>query len=120
MTRHLLRHLRRCRALFALALCAWLALSSMAWAQPEDCCPTVAAASMSMSTHHCTTTPAQDVHAHASSMAADGCCAHAAVTVPPSVVQHMLHAQPDSSAWQARRESAPQPAYEPPLRPPLA
>jgi hypothetical protein len=76
---------------------------------------------MSASAHHCASTPAKDTHAHTGGMVADGCCAaHAAATVPASMIQHMLHAQPDSAGWQARREVAPQPDYEPPLRPPLA
>ncbi|WP_267226797.1 hypothetical protein [Dyella silvae] len=120
MIRHLLRQLRHCHALFALALCAWLALSSMAWAQPDDCCPNTTASPMSMSTHHGGNTTHPHDHAHATSMTADGCCAHAAATVPPSMIGHVLHAQPGNSAWQAHREVAPHPVYEPPLRPPLA
>ncbi|RAO77600.1 hypothetical protein [Dyella jiangningensis] len=115
MTRHLFRHLRRCRALFALALCAWLALGSAAWAQPEDCCASMAA-SMGMSVPHAPDHGA----AHSITMAADGCCAHASVSVPPSSWGPVAEAEPASQGWLSRRETAPQPVYEPPLRPPVA
>ncbi|WP_130618539.1 hypothetical protein [Dyella amyloliquefaciens] len=118
MTRHLFRHLRRCRALFALALCAWLALASVVWAQPVDCCAPMAA-SMDMSMPHA---PAPHDHGadHSISMLPDGCCAHATMTVPPSMSGHVMRVKPSSEAWLARREAAPQPVYEPPLRPPVA
>jgi len=118
MTHHLFRHLRRCRALFALALCAWLALASVVWAQPGDCCAPMAS-SMDMSMAHA---PAPHDHgaAHSFGVAADGCCAHASVSVPPSAWGPMAQAEPASQGWRSHRETAPQPVYEPPLRPPVA
>ncbi|HET6552001.1 MAG TPA: hypothetical protein VFG49_00540 [Dyella sp.] len=118
MTRHVFRHLRRCRALFALALCAWLALASVAWAQPMDCCvPTHGGMDMSMP--H---SPAPHDHGdtHGAGMAADGCCAHATANVPASPAGHVPQVLPGNERWQAQREPAPQPVYEPPLRPPVA
>ncbi|WP_109125089.1 hypothetical protein [Dyella sp. C11] len=116
MPRHLFRHLRRCRTLLVLALCAWLTLSSVAWAMPrhDDCCPSdmSVAAMQHVSTDHGAT--------HASSAAADSCCTHAPASVPDSLVPHVLHVQANNSLAQARREAAPQPVYEPPLRPPVA
>jgi hypothetical protein len=118
MTRHLFRHLRRCRALLVLALCAWLALSSVAWAMPQhdDCCPSTAALGMVAVQH-----AAPDHGAtHTSSLATDSCCTHAPASVPASMVPHVLHVLANSSLWQAQREAAPQPDYETLLRPPLA
>lgn len=118
MTRHLFRHLRRCRALLVLALCAWLALSSVAWAMPrhDDCCPASASMGATAMPH-----VAPDHGAsHASTLASDSCCTHAPASVPGSMVPHVLHVQAQGSRWQARREAAPQPVYEPPLRPPVA
>jgi hypothetical protein len=115
MSRHLFRHLRRCRTLLVLALFAWMALSSVAWALPrhDDCCPS---ASGGMTMQH-----AMGDHgaAHSANVTPDSCCAHAPASVPDSVVPHVLHVQADGSGVQARRETAPQPVYEPPLRPPV-
>lgn len=118
MTHHLFRHLRRCRTIMVLALCAWLALSSVAWSMPrhDDCCPPAGMTDMMAMQH------AAPDHGdtHASTLNADSCCAHAPASVPASMVPHVLHVQADGAHVQARRESAPQPAYEPPLRPPVA
>jgi len=118
MTRHLFRSLRRCRTLLVLALCAWLALSSVAWAMPQhdDCCPSTAAVGAMVMQH------AAPEHGatHTSSLASDSCCTHAPASVPASTVPHVLHVQVETSSWQARREVAPQPVYDPPLRPPVA
>jgi hypothetical protein len=118
MPRHLLRHLRRCRTLMVLALCAWLTLSSVAWSMPrhDDCCPPADAMGMTAMQH-----AAPDHSAtHASTLSADSCCTHAPASVPASMVPHVLHVQADGAHVQARRENTPQPAYEPPLRPPVA
>src|SRR5579859_2426862 len=98
MTRHLFRRLRRCRALFALALCAWLALGSVVWAQADGCCPEMAS-SMGMGMHHDAVAPDHGA-THAALMTPDSCCAHATVSVPPSMSGHMLHAQPGHMSWQ--------------------
>lgn len=110
MPRHLFRHLRRCRTFLVLALCAWLALSSVAWAMPQhdDCCPPAKAV--------------QHDHAaaHTATVMTDSCCTHAPASVPESMVPHVLHVQADMASWQSHRQVAPQPSYDPPLRPPLA
>lgn len=114
MACHLFRHLRRCRALFALALCAWLALASVAWAMPaDDCCAGAAA----MHLAH-----APDAHDHdaAHPAATDGCCAHASVTVPASGASRVLPVAAATQHGRAGREAPPQPVYDPPLRPPVA
>jgi hypothetical protein len=110
MPRHLFRHLRRCHTLWVLVLCAWLTLSSVAWAMPQhdDCCPPAKAV--------------QHDHAvtHTSTVMSDSCCTHAPASVPESMMPHVLHVQADIALWQSHRLVAPQPAYDPPLRPPLA
>ncbi|AIF48710.1 hypothetical protein [Dyella japonica] len=118
MPRHLFRHLRRCRTLLVLALCAWMALSSVAWAMPrhDACCPPTASMGM-LATQHAV--PDHDA-SHASTLAPDSCCTHAPASVPASMVPHVLHVQADGSHSQARRQAAPQPVYDPPLRPPVA
>ncbi|WP_201315044.1 hypothetical protein [Dyella sp. EPa41] len=118
MTCRLFRHLRRCRALFALALCAWLALATVAWAQPGDCCAPMAS-SMDRCMPHA---PAPHDHGapHSLGVATDGCCAHASISVPPPAWGAMSQAEPARQDWRAHRETAPQPVYEPPLRPPVA
>jgi hypothetical protein len=117
MSRHLFRRLRRCRALFALALCAWLAMASLAWAR-QDCCASKGA-SMSMTMSH-----ASDAQHHAPGQAAtatpDCLCAHAAASMPTAVAQSLPHTLPYNAGWNAVSEIAPQPVYEPPLRPPVA
>jgi len=118
MTRHLFRHLRHCRALFALALCAWLALASVAWAQ-ESCCASMSAAT-DMVMHHATNTH-DHAPGHPETVMPDcGLCAHVATSVSPSLTQGMPQALPAAQGWQANHEAAPQPLYEPPLRPPAA
>lgn len=119
MTRHLFRHLRRCRTLLVLAVCAWLALTSMAWAMPrhDDCCPPSTAAMGMMGMQH-----ASPDHAatHSANVTSDSCCTHAPASVPASMVPHVLHVQANASPRQLHREAAPQPVYDPPLRPPVA
>ena len=119
MPRLLLRHLRRCRTLLVLAMCAWLALSSVAWAMPrhDDCCPSSTAAMGVMAMQHAA---ADHGMGHASNLASDSCCTHAPASVPLSMVPHVLHVQADGSPRQSHREAAPQPVYDPPLRPPVA
>ena len=115
MSSHLLRRLRRCRALFALALCAWLAMGSTVWAK-SHCC-----ASMDM--HGMTSMHADHQGGHPIGHAADhgdgACtCAHAAVdrlTLTMQPQQVPLPARLDAHAWP---QDAPQPVYAPPLRPP--
>jgi hypothetical protein len=95
--------------LLVLALCAWLTLSSVAWAMPrhDDCCPADAAMQRAMSDHGMPN-------------ASDSCCAHAPASIPEAMVPHVLHVQADGLHAQTRPETAPQPVYKPPLRPPVA
>lgn len=117
MPRLLLRHLRRCRTLLVLAMCAWLALSSVAWAMPrhDDCCPSSTAAMGVMAMQHAS----PDHAAHTSTAMSDSCCAHAPANVPASMLPHVLQVRADESPRQSHRETAPQPVYDPPLRPPV-
>jgi hypothetical protein len=117
MARHLFHRLRRCRALFALALCAWLTLASAAWAQ-EDCCASKGT-SMSMTMSHAADAQ-HPAPGHAATATPDCVCAHAAVSVPPVLAQSLPHPLPYNAGWNAGSEIAPQPVYEPPLRPPVA
>ncbi|MBD8872529.1 hypothetical protein [Rhodanobacter sp. DHB23] len=115
MVRPVLHHLRRCRALFALALCAWLGLATAVFAK-ADCCAGMAGmpAMKTMTHHHDAPAPM-----HADGMHADCACAHMTATLPLPVVTAgavrfaML-------AWQAQPAVAPDLAHAPPLRPPLA
>ena len=104
------RHHRRCRTLLVLAMCAWLALSSVAWAMPQrdDCCPQA----KGMQHDHAA--------AHMTTVTSDSCCTHAPASVPESMLPHVLHVQADIAMSRSHRDVAPQPAYDPPLRPPLA
>jgi hypothetical protein len=117
MFRRLFPRLRRCRALFALALCAWLALASVAWAQ-EGCCaskgaPEGMAMSHAMGSH-------DHAPGHPATVAPDCSCAHVTASVPSPLAQNLPESLPRGEHWQNYRDVAPQPVYEPPLRPPVA
>lgn len=116
MSSRLFHRLRRCRALFALALCAWLTLASVAWAQ-QGCCASKGD-SMGMVMSH-----AMDSHGqapdHGAPVMPDCSCVHGAAGVPPLLAQNLAQSLPPGEHWQAYREVAPQPVYEPPLRPPV-
>jgi len=109
--------LRRCRALFALALCAWLGLLGMAWAAP-GCCAAMPGMTMAAGGSMHGGMPHMPHMPHAP--ASDCGCAHA-----PAVLPRMPAAAPGASpvrtvAWPVRSAHAPQPADSPPLRPPAA
>lgn len=113
MSSDLLRRLRRCRALFALALCAWLAMGSAVWAK-SHCC-----ASMDMHGMGAMQADHHGAHPHGHVAEDGGCtCAHAAVDrltlalQPPDL---FLPASLNAHAWP---QDAPQPVFAPPLRPP--
>ncbi|WP_426664372.1 hypothetical protein [Rhodanobacter aciditrophus] len=112
MSRSFLRHLRRCRLLFVLALCAWLGLAGSVSAH-ADCC--IGMGGMATVTAHRDGTP----QLHADGMH-DGCaCAHATAALPEpaaSVVPVRLVA----TSWQAWPTAASERPRAPPLRPPLA
>jgi hypothetical protein len=116
MSSRLFQRLRRCRALFALALCAWLTLASVAWAQ-ESCCASKGAA-MSMVMPHALGTPDHGP-GHAAPVTPDCSCVHVTASVPALLAQNLPQSLPRGELWQAHREVAPQPVYEPPLRPPV-
>ncbi|MFC5740762.1 hypothetical protein [Dyella tabacisoli] len=127
MSAHFLPSLRRCRALFALALCAWLMLIGMAWAQ-GGCCSTL----------HSSTAMTMDMNGHADmsnhDMHGDGhdmghpmgspqvscTCACASATLPQiaMVAPQTVMAKVDDSPYFGGE--APQPIQLPPLRPPAA
>jgi hypothetical protein len=113
MSLSFLHRLRRCRVLFALALCAWLMMGSAAWAK-ADCCASTGMQGMA-SMHGGGQAP-QPPHHHA-----DTCqctCSH--MTVDLSALQALPRTSimPGQTNWQAGIQMAPQPAYAPPLRPP--
>ncbi len=116
MSSRLFHRLRRCRALFALALCAWLTLASVAWAQ-EGCCAPMGD-SMGMSMSHGMGSP-DHAPAHPAPVAPDCSCAHMTASVPSLLPRDLPQSLPRGELWQAYREVAPQPVYEPPLRPPV-
>jgi len=115
MSRSVLRHLRRCRVLFALALCAWLGLATTVFAK-VDCCTGTAGmhAVKTMAHHHDAPAPV-----HADGMHADCTCAHMTATLPiftlPGGSAHFA-----ATAWRPRPAIAPDRARAPLLRPPLA
>jgi hypothetical protein len=57
--------------------------------------------------------------AHPASMTPDCACAHVTASVPPWIAVDLSQTLPSNEGWQASRETAPQPVYEPPLRPPV-
>jgi hypothetical protein len=113
--------------MFALALCAWLMLVSMAWAQ-QDCCGTVqgqagAAMAMVMDGHASMSGHGMhgDGHAgHADKLQANCTCACVSATVPQvaSVAPQAAIAHNHDVPYFGGE--APQPIRIPPLRPPAA
>lgn len=99
---------RRCRVLFALALCAWLGLVGAAWAQ-VDCC---AAPADSALTHHDGQVPHAD-HGQAA-------CACPVVPVVPEHAVEPPAAWPGVTVVLMPVRPAPEILVAPPLRPPLA
>jgi hypothetical protein len=111
MSARLFHRLRRCRALLALAVCAWMVLAGVAWARGVPC-PSMPAGAASMAGHHhdggMPCAPALD------------CCAHAPVALPVAALQTPAapaFAMPD---WRVASPRMPRPARAPPLRPPSA
>jgi len=118
----LLPSLRRRRALFALALCAWLALAGAAWGQGGCCASTGGMAAHGAVHAHATHGggAARHVHDHLHAGVCEACaCAHA-----PAVPAAALAALPGPMAKAGMPApvagAAPQPARPPPLRPPSA
>jgi hypothetical protein len=124
MSRRFLPHLRRCRLLFALALCAWLMLAGMAWAQ-SGCCESMAgSAHAAMAGGHGATHDMSQQHAHqhhhADAWPGDCSCAHAPATLPRVAALDMPVRLPHGDVSPAAVGDAPQPPAKPPLRPPAA
>lgn len=129
MHRHLLPSLRRSRALFALALCAWLLLASMAWAT-GGCCDSMQPApakamamALAMDGHadmhgmHDAQPPPPHTHGH---WAPDCTCAHAPANLAGVAMVAAAHPLPEHLSLPRGSEAAPQPPAKPPLRPPSA
>ena len=95
MSRTSLRRLRRCRALFALALCAWLGLAAAALAE-TDCCAGMHGMA-TMAHHHDAPAPL-----HADGPHADCACAHMTATMPSAAVP-MGSVRFPAPVWQALR-----------------
>ncbi|KRE89368.1 hypothetical protein ASG87_03240 [Frateuria sp. Soil773] len=108
--------LRRCRALFALALCAWMAMGSAAWAR-IDCCASMAMqGTMAMHGDSHASPPHGQHHADQGECT----CAHMTADLPEARFMAMLAPAPHGAGWPARLQRAPQPVEAPPLRPPAA
>ena len=122
MHRRALPSLRRSRALFALALCAWLLLASMAWAT-GGCCDSMQPApakTMAMDGHagmHEAQPQPPHQHGH---WAPDCTCAHAPANLGGVAIVAAAHPSPERLALPTGSEAAPQPPAKPPLRPPSA
>ena len=110
MGRPVFRQLRRCRVLFALALCAWLGLAATAFAR-VDCCAGLAGLAAHAHGH--------GMPAHADSGHADCACAHMAATLPVLAATPGLAPRAAKLRW-TWSAAASDPADSPPLRPPLA
>ncbi|WP_266170099.1 hypothetical protein [Dyella subtropica] len=125
MSRRFLPHLRRCRLPFALALCAWLMLVSMAWAQ-SGCCDDMpgAGSAMTMDGHMGGHAGAHDMDHHASHpaghTASDCTCTHAPATLPTVAALGLPSTLPSTDGLAQPDNDTPQPASKPPLRPPAA
>ena len=124
MLRRLLPSLRRSRTLFALALCAWLLLASMAWAS-NGCCEAMQSApakAMAMDGHagmHDMQPHAP--HGHPDGHAAPDCtCAHIPAHLSGISLVDAVHPSPSRLRLPRANEAAPQPPSKPPLRPPSA
>lgn len=115
-----LPRLRRCRALLALTLLAWLGLGMQAvvMAAPTDCCAGMAMAAMSA--HAPAMSHEVAPSGHRDGMTAANCpCAHSAASVPLLVALNLAAPMPPMRPLPVAVDPAPQPARIPLLRPPL-
>jgi hypothetical protein len=127
MASRFFHRLRRCRVLFALALCAWLALAGMAWGQ-QDCCAAMGhadAAAMAqggppMAMSHAAMAHGGALHGHHGHAHAGCTCAHLCTAVAPLAAARWTFALAAAEAWRPAPPMAPRAAEAPPLRPPLA
>jgi hypothetical protein len=113
MSARLFRRLRRCRALRVLALCAWMALAGIAWAQGLRCPATAgdASAMAVQGRHHDGGVPCAP---------AGDCCAHAPAILPAATLRAPMPLALASPGWRMAPPDAPRFAHAPPLRPPSA
>ncbi len=116
MHHSVLRHLRRCRLLFGLALCAWLALAGAAFAQSSVCCAEMADMAGATTAHH-GSAPAP---LHADCVPADCACAHTTAAALPELALPAGPLRFAVEAWPNGPLAAPELPHAPPLRPPLA
>lgn len=125
MFRRLLPSLRRSRALFALALCAWLLMAGIAWAS-GGCCDAMQPGpvkAMAMDGHagmHAMhDAQPQPPHNHGAGHWAPDCtCAHIPANLASVALVNAAHPLPLRLALPRAGEDAPQPPSRPPLRPP--
>lgn len=75
-------------------------------------------AGMAMSHAHAMGSP-DHAPGHPAPVAPDCTCAHVTASVPSLLAQNLPRSLPQGEQWRAYREMAPQPVYEPPLRPPV-
>lgn len=116
MPRPHLRHLRRCRLLFALALCAWLGLAGAVFAQAVCCVGMAGMAEAATMTHH----DSVPMPLHAGGAQADCTCAHMTAATLPELAAPAGPVRFATIAWPAWPSAAPELPHVPPLRPPLA
>ena len=125
MRRYSLPSLRRSRALFALALCAWLLMAGMAWAA-GGCCDAMQAVQGKAMTmdgqagmHGMHDAQPLAPHGHGD-WTPDCTCAHAPANLAGVAMVGAAHPSPERLSPPRGNEATPQPPAKPPLRPPAA
>jgi len=116
MRRSRLRHLRRCRLLFVLALCAWLGLVGSVFAQHRCCAAMDGMAGATTMVHH----DGAPQPLHADGMHAGCTCAHMTAAALPAPAGSASPPSFAAQAWPAWPAAAAELARAPLLRPPLA
>jgi hypothetical protein len=113
--------LRRCRALLALTVLAWLTMGmqTVALAAPSDCCAGMTM-TMTMSAHTPSMTQQAPPSGHSDGMAAAHCpCAHSAASLPLLTALNLAAPMLPARPMPVGMSPGPQPARIPLLRPPL-
>ena len=115
MPRSPFRRLLRCRALFALAICAWLGLAGSVFARADCCAGMGGMGNATTMTHH----DGVPAPLHADGVHADCACAHATASLPlPNLP--LAHAPFVAAVFPVWIGAAWEHTNAPPLRPPLA